>query len=728
MPNVYCGAKPNLPKGKDRFGKPSECKSQIRRFGNKLYDVELALEIKEAEKINKQTKEKAKQKKALQKEKSAEINKRYKNENIERDEKRKVLADEDYEEYINRAIPKTKTTINKYIIQIDLLKKKSINKAQLKELNKVRSKLSEAYKKVGVKKSKKKVTKKKVSKKPIKASEIEFLIDDIKYTEDEINKLENIIKEEKVINDSDSKRIIKESKEYIKKLNKQIEEYEDELVEEFRKLPKKKVLEVVDKVIAPKVEAPKVEDSKDILEKLQDEYEYLGREAREISDNLATFINYYDMNHRKNPRKSIFKDDTPSDYEFKELLESKKHLDELKEFEDLENQRDKFDDEADKIYEEIRKIKKGGNFFSNIYNKVKSFGKEAYDRVSAVVNGRQTNPSIRSFTEAHKNKVLTSLYICRTPIQTAIKVIFNIIAENKLVEKQNKLGYDDIYHLSLKLGFNDGKFYRMEKNESISFKDWKDEQGQTCNRVQLKKTVPFIEFWNNALNYAKQHNIDIYTYNVLHNNCQKFLDIILKANAQKGILIYTPAEEKFIKQDVISLLEDSPTTKALALSLPALKNSFDILAHGRGKKGGLLKPVKPALGSTKAQIENYNKELGLYNQELKAKRSRETGFHPVDDPEEVERRYLAHQAEYIPRKEEELRQKKQAEQRARDAYDEKTGRTGFRKLNQGLTNIADFGVNLPFVPKVVGEVYKSFAPPTSKYYKGGCDDPDYIIC
>jgi hypothetical protein len=49
---------------------------------------------------------------------------------------------------------------------------------------------------------------------------------------------------------------------------------------------------------------------------------------------------------------------------------------------------------------------------------------------------------------------------------------------------------------------------------------------------------------------------------------------------------------------------------------------------------------------------------------------------------------------------------------------ESPARQFFRKLNQGLTDIADAGVNIVPIPFIAKEGYKAFAPPTSKYYKG----------
>jgi len=134
--------------------------------------------------------------------------------------------------------------------------------------------------------------------------------------------------------------------------------------------------------------------------------------------------------------------------------------------------------------------------------------------------------------------------------------------------------------------------------------------------------------------------------------------------------------------------------------------------HALPVTSGTMKPSKPDRNSSKEQIEQYNRDLGVYNREEKSARARKTGFHPVDDPAEVERRYLIHQAEWLPKKQESDRLKREAFLRAQAEYDEKMGggRSTFRKINNALIDIADAGVQAPFMPAVVKDFYETFRP------------------
>ena len=172
----------------------------------------------------------------------------------------------------------------------------------------------------------------------------------------------------------------------------------------------------------------------------------------------------------------------------------------------------------------------------------------------------------------------------------------------------------------------------------------------------------------------------------------------------------------------------------LAMSVKA-KHYPDALAHLRAleinvkdakskkprakkAKGGFLKPVKPPLGASKEAIDQYNKDLGDYNQEERAKRGQEKGYTAVDAKAENEKNYLQHQAEWVPKNEERLKEKRDAFFKARDDYDEAHGRSGFRTLNNALIKVADVAVKAPFVPSIVKDVYENFGPKAMGYDTG----------
>jgi len=164
--------------------------------------------------------------------------------------------------------------------------------------------------------------------------------------------------------------------------------------------------------------------------------------------------------------------------------------------------------------------------------------------------------------------------------------------------------------------------------------------------------------------------------------------------------------------------------------LHALETNVKDAKKPRAKKskGGFLKPVKPSLGAPKEAIDQYNKDLEVYNRDERARKGKEKGYNPVNANAENEKNYLKHQADWIPKHEEELKQKRQAKLKARDEYDEANGRTGFRKLNNALIKVADVAVKAPFVPDIVKNVYENFGPKAMGYDTGeGLKPPKNIF-
>ena len=234
----------------------------------------------------------------------------------------------------------------------------------------------------------------------------------------------------------------------------------------------------------------------------------------------------------------------------------------------------------------------GEGFFSdfkqgvtNIFNKsvdtVKNVYNEIKDRLDAVINGRDSNPNTRLFLKEHEKENVISIDLFRQPINKTITGLMHVISEGKTSENQRKLGYDDLYHLGMKIGLSNGKFYSMEKNETIKFSDWQNQPDMTFQRVILNQPINMGEFFLNGYNYAKKHNIPFFVYNVESANCQYFVSCMLHGNSPK--VTYSTSNKKFVMQDIMSLLESSPIVRRLALTLPKIKDSFNILLHGRSE-------------------------------------------------------------------------------------------------------------------------------------------------
>lgn len=214
---------------------------------------------------------------------------------------------------------------------------------------------------------------------------------------------------------------------------------------------------------------------------------------------------------------------------------------------------------------------------------IKGAVKNVRDRVSAVFNGRNdTNPVMRKFLAEHGNEMITNIWISREPLAKAITGLLAVISKGETLKNQGKLGYDDLYHLALKLQLGDGKFYRLEKNETLNAAPWKDAPNSETKQVKVIKPVSVNQFYDNALQYAKKNGIDLYKYNVVHTNCQAFLNVCFVAN--KEYVDYTEADRKFVMQDIGSLLAETPYVEGLVGKVTGLKDKINIALFGAGRR------------------------------------------------------------------------------------------------------------------------------------------------
>lgn len=207
----------------------------------------------------------------------------------------------------------------------------------------------------------------------------------------------------------------------------------------------------------------------------------------------------------------------------------------------------------------------GGSIFS-----------EAFDRVRAFLRGARTTapPSVRKLIEKYGDYTITSLYVCRDPIISAIDSALNFLSFGKLSREKKKLAYDDLYHLYIlaKLKKN-GNIVTVliEKNHvfniTLSNKIPKD-----YIIVDINKQLSFVDLINNGLN---KQGSEFWFYHPTKNNCQ-----VAVFNIIDGSNLMTDELKQFILQDAKNLL--SKRTERIAGATTDLASRFDILLHGQG--------------------------------------------------------------------------------------------------------------------------------------------------
>ena len=154
----------------------------------------------------------------------------------------------------------------------------------------------------------------------------------------------------------------------------------------------------------------------------------------------------------------------------------------------------------------------------------------------------------KQFLKAHGSEAITSVKVGRVPINSAVRLGFDILTAGKFEEAHKKLGVDNFFHLYLII--NDK--YVIEKNETVNERAWspgtKGEEIETVSGP-INKTIDEL-IQTASKGDEKSFWLD---YNPLTNNCQQFVTRVLRTN---GIL--TTSVSKWVNQDMEKLLEELP--------------------------------------------------------------------------------------------------------------------------------------------------------------------------
>lgn len=211
--------------------------------------------------------------------------------------------------------------------------------------------------------------------------------------------------------------------------------------------------------------------------------------------------------------------------------------------------------------------------------------------ISAIRGGVRKGPSpkLRAMVKKYGDKMINRIIIQRFPVAGALKMISDLVTKGKFSETQKKLGYDDIYHLSMILAMENNKSLMYQKNEVAVMTDSFKMQGEHIY-VDLPEPILLDDFINNTV---KAVGIErYYLYSADNFNCQRFILDHLNANN-----IPAPANlEKFIMQDAAALLQRNPKVISLFRKVTDLGALFNVVKEGEGIYGrGFMDIIKKLL-------------------------------------------------------------------------------------------------------------------------------------
>ena len=70
----------------------------------------------------------------------------------------------------------------------------------------------------------------------------------------------------------------------------------------------------------------------------------------------------------------------------------------------------------------------------------------------------------------NENKVIKSIVVGRNPVQSLVTKALNFLSLGKLEEEIKNMNYDDLYHLFMLVGLDDGSTFLVEKNSVVNMK------------------------------------------------------------------------------------------------------------------------------------------------------------------------------------------------------------------------------------------------------------------
>lgn len=193
-------------------------------------------------------------------------------------------------------------------------------------------------------------------------------------------------------------------------------------------------------------------------------------------------------------------------------------------------------------------------------------------------------PKVRKVIKENESKKITSITVGRSPVNSLLTKALNLLSQGKLQEQQKSLNYDKLFHLFMLVGLSgdrDGSCLLVEKNSVVNIKKASPSFGDHDEKVSvdITKNITFGDMINDAV---KAVGNSLYLYNATNNNCQIFIENLLK---HSGLL--TPSLKTFITQDIEKVLSTSPLyVKKLADIATEGSAKIDRLIEGGRRRGG----------------------------------------------------------------------------------------------------------------------------------------------
>lgn len=190
-------------------------------------------------------------------------------------------------------------------------------------------------------------------------------------------------------------------------------------------------------------------------------------------------------------------------------------------------------------------------------------------------------PKIRKFLDENKNKRIISMDVAITPIQKPLPKVLNFLTGGYYEKKRREAGYNDINHAYMVITLEDGQQYKLEKNHVVEVSKYKPNTDKKIE-VKLDRPLDINTFLNKAERYqeTQKGRDNFWTYDPTNNNCQYFVDDIVKGN-KEDIVNDKEVNDFSFQSKAHETIEPIKNTARLVTDIAG---AADRAIHGEGMK------------------------------------------------------------------------------------------------------------------------------------------------
>lgn len=210
-------------------------------------------------------------------------------------------------------------------------------------------------------------------------------------------------------------------------------------------------------------------------------------------------------------------------------------------------------------------------------NKRKIKGDGFFDTAKAFIFGRKDlPPQVRNVLKLHGDSEISYIQVARNPVSKNTQGLMNLFSMGKFKKEVDKLPYDDIFHLYMIITLKNGKNISTEKDEVIKMKVGGSVGANAESRII--KNIPSGITLQKLITKTKGYmGRQFLPYDARDNNCQVYLNSILKANNLGNNEIYN-----WVKQDTSSIFKALPELGRTSRLITDVAARFNVLKEGAG--------------------------------------------------------------------------------------------------------------------------------------------------